>query len=58
MQQNFTSSSGSLVILGALLKERLFVEPERIGQGILKPSKSIKECQAHFIIFFFKKDMT
>ena len=58
MQQNSASSSGSLEILGALL-EKLFVEPERIGWGILKPSKSIEECQACFIIFFFfKKDMT
>ena len=52
MQQNSASSSGSLEILGALL-EKLFVEPERIGWGILKPSKSIEECQACFIIFFF-----
>ena len=57
MQQNSASSSGSLEILGALLK-KLLVEPERIGRGILKPSKSIEECQAHFIIFFLKKDMT
>ena len=54
MQQNSASSSGSLEILGALLK-KLLVEPERIGRGILKPSKSIEECQAHFIIFFFKE---
>lgn len=57
-QQNSASSSGCLEILAALLKEKLFVEPERIGRGILKPSKSIEECQAHFIIFLFKKDMT
>lgn len=40
-------------ILGELLKKKLFFLAERSGREILKPPKSVQECQTPLRIFFF-----